>query len=1173
LSLRIIAGPAGSGKTIYVTEEIVNDLLRRRALPGGAQILLIVPDQATFQMERKVLEDPRLQGFFDLHVLGLRRLCYRVLEETGGVPFPFITPVGRSMAIQSVLWEHRKDLTVFASMVDHPGFRETLGKTLQELSLYEVTPDLMRPVAGSATNLPYLEQKVHDLEVVFRAYRDFLSGRFFDPEDYLEMAAVKMPESSLVKGAVVWIDGFSGFTPKEYKVLRALMKSAARTNIALCLDRGELTRPPSASSLFHPTRQVYETVVAQAKDAGIPIEQVVYLGEDGALPRFRGSPDLARLERAVRLDPLSGGAAPAGQDQAEQDGQPGVVLVSAANPLAEVEYVAREIIRLVRDEGLRYRHITVEARDLSGYADLIPLIFADHEIPFFLDQKRVISHHPLAELVRSALEVVTTSFASESVFRYLKTDLVPIDREVVDRLENYVLAHGIVGERWISDEPWSYVRKSMVSDEDAAGESADAEFADAARRRAIPHLERFYRKLKEKKVHLKAAEASQVIYDLLIDLDVPRTLEEWQSSADESGDLSDARDHAGVWDKVMEILEQADEILGEEEVDLNTYQVLIEAGLEDIRLGVIPPSLDQVLVGTLDRSRQPDCKVTFLIGALTGVLPKRQSEDSVFTDPEREHFEERGIELEPDSKVRQFHEQYLVYIALTRPSMRLYMSYPLSDAEGKAQAPSHVVSMVKRVFPGREEVMAALEPSGKWPDDLDYVVPARGRGITARRLSLLRRGRRAGAAWTETYRWLIEPERVEASRPVLGSLAFTNKLRPLKRSLVQKLYGSAAVTSVSRLERFGACPFYHFAADGLGLRERDIYRLEPADAGTFLHNAMKGLVEHLWARGVDWTDLGEAGVVALAGSIVDKMVPDVRNELFMTSARYRYVASALRRVVGRAASVTAEHMRRSGFRPVLAEVKFGMEGGLPPYRIEVGPGEEVLLRGQIDRVDLGFSGGQPYLRVVDYKSSARSLDLVEVWSGLALQLLIYLIVALENWSLIARTGREKLATHPAPLPAGALYFTLRDPMIPAKGPVPDDVAAKNVIKALRTTGLLVDDLDVLRAMDSQSEAHSDIIPVRFTAKGVGGRSSVVPMADLQRLLMYVKGKVKEMCHRIYRGEIEIAPYRRGQARACTYCPYGALCSFDILVPGNRYRVIVPPADGIWEEVRGGDARG
>jgi len=1186
LSLRIIAGPAGSGKTTCVTAEIVDELLRRRkegSFFAGPPVLLIVPDQATYLMERKILEDPRVRGFFDLHILSFRRLCMKVLEECGGVSLPFITQVGRSMAIQSVLWEHKDKLTVFAPMVDLPGFRETLGRTLQELSMYEVTPKDLAPAGGGTSRLPYLEQKVHDLQIVFEAYKRFLAGRFFDPEDYLEMAAVRIPESSFVRGAAVWVDGFSGFTPKEYKVLGAIMGSAERMSVALCLDRQELSRPVSESSLFHPTRQVYEKLVAMARDQGIPVEPMVYLGEGETLPRFRGSPDLARLEEAIRLSwegqAPSRGEAPQPAPSWDAPERRGVVLVSATNPLAEVEFVAREIIKLVRDEGLRYRDITVEARDLEAYADLVELVFSDHEIPFFLDRKRSLSHHPLSELVRSSLEVVTGSFPSESVFRYLKTDLVPIEREAVDRLENYVLAHGIRGEMWISEEPWSYRKKSLAGDEEDLPEDEDAEFAESARRKAVEHLQKFFRRLSGK-TGVTAREISRAIYDLLIDLGVPGTLEKWQDAAEEAGSLAEAQDHAGIWDKVMEILEQAEEILGDREVDLRTYAVLVEAGLEDVRLGVIPPSLDQVLVGSIDRSRQPDCKVTFLIGALAGVFPKRQSEDSVFTDDERAYLSEKGIELEPDSKIRQLHEQYLAYIALSRPSIRLYISYPLGDAEGKAQTPSHIIGTIKGLLPGLPEVNAGLEPPGRWPDDLDYVVPARARGTAARRLSLVRQGLRAGDAWVETYRWLIEPERLDTSRAVLKSLSFTNKLEPLDRSLVRKLYGSEMLTSVSRLERFGACPFYHFASDGLRLRERDIYRLEPEDAGTFLHSAMKEFIDTLNSSGKSWDSLTESDIISLSHSVVDRLLPEVRGELFMSSARYRYVAEVLRRIVGRAAVVTAEHMKRGRFRPLSTEVKFGMEGGLPPFRIKAGPKEEVLLRGQIDRIDVGFAEGRPYIRIVDYKSSKRTLDLVEVWNGLSLQLLVYLIVALESWPFIADAAKaisglagpgDGRGSGPGdkPLPAGALYFTLRDPLIAEKGPVAREVSERKIIKELRTTGLLVDDLGVLRIMDSLSSGHSDIIPVMFTSKGVGGKSSVARLEDFEALLRHVKRKVGEMCRRIFAGDIEIAPFRRGEVRACTFCPYGPLCWFDVLLPGNRYRVIAPPPGGIWQEIRGG----
>lgn len=1242
MALKVIAGPAGSGKTSYIVSSIVQHLAAGGAAgasasggtAGGlAPVIFLVPDQATFQMERRILDDPRVEGFMDVHVLSFRRLCLKVLEQTGGLSLPFITVVGRSMAIQSILWEHRKDLTVFAPMVNYPGFRETLGRTLSELSAYDVTPSSMRGL-GAAEAMPFLDQKIHDLAVVFEEYREFLKGRFFDPDDYLELAAERMSGSGLVKGATVWIDGFSGFTPKEYKVVKAILEAAAQVNLALCTDRAGLARPADPTGLFHPTRETYDKVVAMAWDAGVAVEEPVLLeggGEvDGGLPesrvlpRFREAPELAALERWVRADGNPVG--PATTAAATMAG-PSVRVISATNPLAELEFVAREVLKLVRDEGLRYRDITVEARDLGEYAEMLPLVFRDHGIPFFLDRKRPLSHHPLAELIRSALDVVLTSWSVEAVFRYLKTDLVPVGRDQVDVLENYVLSHGIVGEKWLSEEPWRYTRKYLVSEEEAAEKEEQAAIADAIRREAVAALREFYRRLKGGRGggdSLTARDISQAICDLLLELDVPKTLARWQSLAEQAGDLAEAIDHAGLWDKVMEILAQAGEILKDQPHDLKSNAMLISAGLEDVRLGAIPPSLDQVLVGSLDRSRQPECKATFLIGALLGVFPKRQTEDSIFTDAEREYLKQKGVDLEPASSLRQFHEKYLVYIGLTRPARRLYVSYSLGDQEGKALTPSYVIDLLKRALPSLEEELVSGDPPGTMPGDLDYVLPARVGGIAARRLSMLRKGVDPGEAWTEAYRWLVSPERVAESRRILSSLSYSNKVPSLDRSLVRDLYGQTLLTSVSRLEAFGACPFQHFARDGLGLKERDIYRLEPADAGVFLHAALKAFVDEVARSGRDWAGMSDIEALGLVDGVVERLVPEVADELFISSARYRYVAAALRRILRRAGGLLLSHMKRGSFRPLAAEIRFGSPGGARPYRVELPGKEEVLLRGQIDRIDAAAATDGLYLRVVDYKSSPRSLDFLDIYSGLALQLMVYLLVALDSWEDVRKVavgaggiaaGLAAAATADAvggataggarqaaaradtaaaaladmllggrvvPRPAGALYFSVMDPLVSEPGPVTPDEAQRGILRRLRMSGLVAGEIGVARLMDGASSGHSDIIPVQFLSggRGLGAKSSAVAGQDLSALLDFVRDKVRDVSAEIFSGKADIAPFRRGAVRACQYCPYGPLCSFDVLLAGNRYRIIRPVApESLWDEIRrhrrgeGGAARG
>jgi ATP-dependent helicase/nuclease subunit B len=1195
MSLQFIIGPAGSGKTRHIVRSIVDSLINDGEVLSGAMphpapnILLLVPDQATFQMEKRVLEESCLEGFMRLQVLSFRRLAWKVLEETGGVTLPFMTAVGRTMAIQSILWENRKNLTVFAPLVNYPGFRDTLSQALHELYAYDIAPEEMQESVLKGPKIPFLEQKVQDLATVYREYASFLRGRFLDPHDSMRLSAEKMSGSSLVKGAMVFVDGFSGFTSDEYRLLEAIMEHAQDVYVALCMDRAETEMPLSETSLFYPTRDTLERLREIAWKRGIRQSEPIYLEGSRGGSRFKSS-ELAILEAGLRRwggyrlrrdkasqvrDTARSSDDHALWEELRPASTGGVKILAAANPLTEVEFVAREILHLVRDEGYRYRDITVETREMEPYDDIIPLVFRDHGIPFFLDRKRPLSHHPLSELLRSAMDVALTGFSSEAVFRYLKTDLVPVSREAVDMVENYVLAHGITGERWISQVPWRYRRRYTQREESEPESWGEAEFCDSVRRKAVSHLAKFCRSLKGQE-SLTASAISRALYDLLIDLDVPGSLGKWQDEAEAQGDLASGLEHAGLWDKVMEILEQAAEILKDQHCDLSTYAMILDAGLEDIRLGVIPPSLDQVLVGTLDRSRQPECAVTFLIGALAGSFPKRHSENGIFTDSEREHLEKQGFTLDPGSRVRQLHEKYLVYIALTRPSVKLYISYPLGDQEGGGLEPSHIVGIVRRILGDKQEIFVPQIPLAE--EDFTYIVPARIRGLTVRQLAAKKAGT-LSSMWAEALRYLTDPERYGSARRVLEALSFRNQVRPLPRNIVNALYGETLRTSVSRLESFAACPFSHFAANGLRLKEREIYSLEPADAGTFLHEALKEFVTRASGPNANWADLAREEVWKIADEVTERLVPQLQDEIFMSSARHSYVARVLNRITRRAAEVLTEHRKKGEFVPAALEARFGLDDGMPPMRIPLAGGE-VLLRGQIDRIDALIREGVTYLCVIDYKSSPRPLDLTDVYNGLSLQLLVYLLVAVESWPEIAGTTTTILSGLTVPefagqvLPAGALYFVTRDPVINSEVPIGASDAQQQVMKALRMSGLVTSDIKVLRSMDPLDRGYSNIIPVSFTKTGVGANSKIVPAGDFGDLLEFVREKVREVSGQILSGRADIFPFRKGQKRACTYCPYGPLCVFDVLVPGNQYRVIKPiPKEEFWKNVRQRQVKG
>jgi len=492
----------------------------------------------------------------------------------------------------------------------------------------------------------------------------------------------------------------------------------------------------------------------------------------------------------------------------------------------------------------------------------------------------------------------------------------------------------------------------------------------------------------------------------------------------------------------------------------------------------------------------------------------------------------------------------------------------MGDAEGRTLSPSSLILEIKRLFPRKTERYEGPDPPGDLRD-LDWVVPDRVLGILARRLSDVREGIPCGRVWVEAYRWFLSGEKRNEAVRVLRSLGYSNTPGKLSKETAAKLYGRPVITSVSRLERYARCPFYHFAADGLGLEEREVFVLEPATAGNLLHLALKELVDDVARKGLDWSELTGDEVKSLAEDAFARVLEQPGSEIFRSSSRYRYVSTVLAKTVVRAASALLEHIRRGAFRPVAAEVRFGFEDGLKGLEIPLENGEMLKLRGIIDRVDLAQAETGHYLRVVDYKSGGADLRIEDVLHGLSLQLLVYLLVATRTMGSRGLAGavagpakmgsaEEKAASGARSVPAGAFYFQLLKPVKRETLPPPRDRSSLSIDADQKMKGVVVNAGEILSLMEQERDAGSSVIlPVRYLKSG-GVSGSVIAPEDMERLLNFVEEKVRELGRGIVDGDISIAPYRRGTERACQYCPYGPVCTFDILLPGNTYRKLENP---------------
>ena len=1162
LGFRFVFGRAGTGKSTQCLEEIRSEL---RIKPWGAPLILLVPEQATYQMEMTLANTPDLGGSLRAQILSFRRLGWRVLSETGGGKKVLIGAIGKRMLLRQILLKHRLHLKAFARSATRPGMADLLARAIGEFKTYRIVPDDLRKVKNTNS---LLFDKLQDLALIYEEFQAVLGQHIGDPDDELSVLAEKIPYTSLFQGARVWVDGFTGFTPQELAVLKIIMSTAKEVVITSPLDPIFFENEHQLESgtfkvgeeLFAGPWQTYQDLLQLISETGTRLHPPTLLKK---AKRYK-NPWLWHLEKYLSTYPtVAYGAVQATLNKfpvTECTPEEGIQIFSAVNRRAEVEGVARELRRLARDEGICWNEMAVMTRDLTEYHELITQVFTSYEIPHFLDHKRSVLHHPLIELIQAIPEVAVSHWAYEPLFRCLKTDFFPLQRDTIDRLENYVLEHGIHGESWNQNVAWKYHRQWSLgqTEKQLATELKFQGALNATRQSIYDLIAPFLQSVSQsnKTNLLSVREITESLYAFLERLEVPATLKKWSQIAQEKGDLSDAKIHQQIWDAVIQVLDEIVAGLGETCLELEDYAVILASGIEAIELGLIPPGLDQVLVGSLDRSRNPEVRVLFLLGANEGVLPARPDSKGVLDADERDQLDKAGVALAPKGKTQTFAEQFFIYTALTLASEKLIVCYPLTDEEGKGLSVSPVVSRLKHLFPTLSESFLAAQ------EDLDYISHADfALRAYAEQIRNLRQGEPLSPLWKATERWLTQdPLRQNQVKRLHTSLLVQNTEDRIQRPLARRLYGKRLKASVSRLEQFAKCPFGHFARYGLKLRERSTYQLSSPDMGKFFHALLHDFAIQLQERDLDWGRLTKEESWALVSELAEQLTPNLQHGILLSSARYRYLTHKLKRTVHHAVRVLGEHARRGIFMPIQLEVGFGPTETLPGVDISLSEEDSLLISGQIDRVDAAFLDGKVYLRIIDYKSRELSLALDSIYYGLNLQLLTYLNVALQGAEVLlntasALTSPEVDNVFPEKTPAGFLYFPVLEPQLEEKIPLSSEDLEQHRVKAVKVHGYLLANPRVLEAMDSSFKTgQSDLFGLKLNKDGNFKKDSNVLTEDqFSSLSDYLHQWFRQTGEEILNGNISLSPYRRGKTTGCLYCAYKPICHFDPYLPENQYR--------------------
>lgn len=1153
MGIRFVLGRAGTGHSEHILAEIKRKLKEN---PQGPPMFYLVPEQMTFQQERELFGDPEIGGSIRAQVMSFSRLAWRVLQETGGGTKQFISPVGVRMMLRKIIDEKEGGWNVFQKALEKQGFLEQLEGMVTEFKRYDITPDMLDIQIDEIEKFVHktpreisLQKKLGDLSYIYGELAQALAGKYMDGEDQLEMLKEKIASTSFFKGAEIYLDGFHQFAPKELAVVEELVKRCESVTVALIADPEHLHEDMELSELdlFFKTKETYWQLKGLAAENGIGEEPSILLtGKDMPLSE---SPAFTHLERYFDSRPF-----PEFPEEAP------VRIAEAVHPRAEVEGMAQEILRLVREKHCRYRNIVIYMREPDTYHDLIHTIFEDYGIPVFIDEKKPMMHHMLIELIRSALEMVDNNWRHDAVFRVLKTGFIPegnrecpLDADAIDELENYVLEYGIRSrDQWFAEYEWKFQR--FRGFDEAAQTDAEQKMQkriNILRKQLASVFAHFDEEMRTAKT---VRDRSRAIYLFLERIGIPEQLEKWRAYYDGRGEIEHGREQEQVWNAIIQLLDEMNELGADDELSLKAFRQTLDAGFESLDFAHIPPSLDQVIVGTIDRSRISGKSHAFLLGVNEGAWPMKPPSDGMISEDERELLNVRGIRLAETSKRKLLDDWFYIYLAFTSASQGLWVSYPLSDEEGKAKMPSQLIRRLEGLFPSSAEHALLQDPDELYDAERFITTPVKTRAALTAQLSRKQRNYPVKDVWLDVMNWYIDhTPKYDTTYGILQSLQYDNTPTDLAEETVEQIYPRKLNASVSRLEMYYRCSYQHFAQYGLGLQERRTYKLDAPDIGQLFHEALKKIAEWIQKAGKDFSQLTKQDAGNYANKAVKSLAPILQHQILHSSKRYEYIQRKLEEVIARAAHVLSEQARLSGFSPVGLEVGFGENEQLSPLTMQLPNGYELILRGRIDRVDKSIVGDDLYLRIIDYKSSEKKLNLVEVYYGLALQMLAYLDVVLqssENWLGLKAS------------PAGVLYFHVHNPFISGKKAISDDELDDELFKKYKMNGLLLADQEVFRLMDKATDSGaSPIVPAGLTKAGEFTKTSNIASKDtFNQLEGHIHMLMQEAGLDITSGGVHLNPYELQDRVACTYCPFSSVCQFDPQVGSNEFRKLTKMKD-------------
>ncbi|NCF00405.1 PD-(D/E)XK nuclease family protein [Emergencia sp. 1XD21-10] len=1105
--LQIFYGRESIEKEKFIYEDI-------RKNPG--RTIVIVPDQYTLEAEKQAFLFLHAESMMDVEIIGMSRLGSRLLSQQGGGNKTFIDKYGRHMLLTQIAGKCEDKLQVFKGSLRKPAFIEMTNNFISEMKQYNVNPQDLAELSQALSEESVLRAKLDDLVLIFSEYQKKIKDRYTDSEDYIDLYMSKIRSSAWISESRIWVYGFDSFAPKALDVLGNLIATAKEVSVFLTCDKG-----CRDEELFLLPEIVMRNLRKQAEayDMECRMQQVA---EGTGFDAVR-NPAISHIEKEFYAVGQRTGDFPAlgGKDAP-------VTLVQAANMYSEAESAASYILHLIRDKGFRYRDIVVICNDQTVRGSIIGRVFEEWGLPVFDDKKRSVLSSPIAIFAVGLLETVVYNYRSSDIFKVLKTGFSSLSDEEIERLENYSIQYRIKGNMWLAP----FVKGQMEYGDDG-----------------LEELNVIREKAMELFAELKIICGETVsmgdfvcrYYDFLIEnCGLGVRIAELLRVQEAQGLFDLAEETAQIWGQMVGLLDQIAELAGEEQFSRKDFVELLITGLSQLEIGVLPPTADDILMGTMQRTRSGQVKAVVIIGANEGLLPANASSEGLFSMEELEFFAEEGKEICKVEKIRVMEEQLAIYRNLSKASDYLWISYSASDGDGKESRPSEIIDTLRRLFPNIT-VQTDVISSG----DLDAVVGGRVntlRHLTEALLSV-RRGEKLDSRWRAVIHWYQchEPESLQR---VSKGLSFTNAQKDISPELAALLYKKEMnlpmTLSPSRLEKFSRCPFSHFIAYGLRPQERRIYEASSREIGDIYHRCLMEVSRKLTAED-RWDSISEDECRSFVSDIAKLEAANYREGIFDFGNEERYKTRRIEDTCFHVCWALVEQVRAGNIKKSLYEVPFGRERSIAPIEVDLGS-STVYIEGKIDRLDI-LEGDR--VKIVDYKTGRETFNEKEARAGYRLQLMLYL-----------KAAQEKQRK-----PAGVFYFHIADQRVDLTGTEREkffEKISKEMRKFFRLSGIMVDSGAVIEDIAGEFSGFSDILPLRRNTTGeVSATSEGFLLSDEQfeQLQADVDVQIEKLCRQLSDGRIAIHPKKTEKQSPCTYCDYKGICRFDLSFPGCNYEVI------------------